>query len=164
MSEKETFWLGIDCGGTYLKAGLYNSQGKEFDIERQSVRTLSPQPGWAERDMTALWQHCAATLARLLQRTGIRGEQIKGVGISAQGKGLFLLDKNDQPLGTAILSSDRRALDIVRRWQQDGIPQKLYPLTRQTLWTGHPASLLRWVKENEPQRYAQIGCVMMGHD
>ena len=164
MSEKETFWLGIDCGGTYLKAGLYNSQGKEFDIERQSVRTLSPQPGWAERDMTALWQHCAATISRLLQRTGIRGEQIKGVGISAQGKGLFLLDKDDQPLGTAILSSDRRAMDIVKRWQQDGIPQKLYPLTRQTLWTGHPASLLRWVKENEPQRYAQIGCVMMGHD
>lgn len=164
MSEKETFWLGIDCGGTYLKAGLYNSQGKEFDIERQSVHTLSPQPGWAERDMAALWQHCAATISRLLQRTGIRGEQIKGVGISAQGKGLFLLDKNDQPLGTAILSSDRRALDIVQRWQQDGIPEQLYPVTRQTLWTGHPASLLRWVKEHEPQRYAQIGSVMMGHD
>ena len=40
MSEKETFWLGIDCGGTYLKAGLYNSQGKEFAIERQSVRKI----------------------------------------------------------------------------------------------------------------------------
>ncbi|TAT62779.1 carbohydrate kinase, partial [Enterobacter cloacae] len=46
----------------------------------------------------------------------------------------------------------------------DGIPEKLYPHTRQTLWTGHPASLLRWVKENEPQRYQQIGCVMMAHD
>jgi L-xylulokinase len=30
MSEKEPFWLGIDCGGTYLKAGLYNSQGKNL--------------------------------------------------------------------------------------------------------------------------------------
>ena len=37
MSEKETFWLGIDCGGTYLKAGLYNSQGKEHCIERQAL-------------------------------------------------------------------------------------------------------------------------------
>lgn len=45
-----------------------------------------------------------------------------------------------------MLSSDRRALDIVQRWQQDGIPEQLYPVTRQTLWTGHPASLLRWVK------------------
>nr|WP_318383543.1 FGGY-family carbohydrate kinase [uncultured Enterobacter sp.] len=164
MSEKETFWLGIDCGGTYLKAGLYDSQGKEFSIERQSLRTLSPKAGYAERDMASLWQHCANTIKRLLQRSGVAGDSIRGIGISAQGKGLFLLDKNDQPLGNAMLSSDRRALDIVRRWQQDGIPEKLYPLTRQTLWTGHPASLLRWVKEHEPQRYAQIGCVMMGHD
>lgn len=25
-------------------------------------------------------------------------------------------------------------------------------------------SLLRWLKEHEPERYAQIGCVMMTHD
>lgn len=164
MRENETFWLGIDCGGTYLKAGLYDCQGREHGIERQSLQTLSPQPGYAERDMLALREACIATLSRLLQRTQTAGDRIRGVGISAQGKGLFLLDKQDKPLGNAMLSSDRRALDIVQRWQQDGIPQKLYPLTRQTLWTGHPVSLLRWVKENEPQRYAQIGSVMMGHD
>ena len=164
MSEKEPFWLGIDCGGTYLKAGLYNRQGKEHCIERRSVATLSPRAGYAERDMHTLWQCCHETVATLLKRTGIDGKQIKGVGISAQGKGLFLLDKQDQPLGNAMLSSDRRALESVQRWQQDEIPEKLYPHTRQTLWTGHPASLLRWVKENEPQRYQQIGSVMMGHD
>jgi L-xylulokinase len=164
MSEKETFWLGIDCGGTYLKAGLYNHQGEERRVERCPLRTLSTQPGYAERDMDRLWQHCHETIAKLLKAAGVNGKHIKGIAISAQGKGLFLLDKQDHPLGHAILSSDRRALDIVQRWQQDGIPARLYPLTRQTLWTGHPASLLRWLKENEPQRYAQIGCVMMAHD
>ncbi|ECC1692108.1 carbohydrate kinase [Salmonella enterica subsp. salamae] len=164
MSRKETFWLGIDCGGTYLKAGLYDAEGHEHGIHRQSLQTLSPLPGYAERDMHQLWQQCAATIAGLLKQTGVSGGQIKGIGISAQGKGLFLLDKQNRPLGNAILSSDRRALHIVERWQQDGILQKLYPVTRQTLWTGHPASLLRWVKEHEPQRYAHIGCVMMAHD
>ncbi|HCL5070908.1 TPA: carbohydrate kinase [Salmonella enterica] len=164
MSRKETFWLGIDCGGTYLKAGLYDAEGHEHGIHRQSLQTLSPLPGYAERDMHQLWQQCAATIAGLLKQTAVSGGQIKGIGISAQGKGLFLLDKQNRPLGNAILSSDRRALNIVERWQQDGIPQKLYPVTRQTLWTGHPASLLRWIKEHEPQRYAHIGCVMMAHD
>lgn len=164
MSRKETFWLGIDCGGTYLKAGLYDAEGHEHGIHRQSLQTLSPFPGYAERDMHQLWQQCVATIAGLLKQTGVSGGQIKGIGISAQGKGLFLLDKQNRPLGNAILSSDRRALNIVERWQQDGIPQKLYPVTRQTLWTGHPASLLRWIKEHEPKRYAHIGCVMMAHD
>ena len=164
MSDKDPLWLGIDCGGTYLKVGLYHREGEEHSIERCSVATLSPHPGYAERDMHLLWQRCHETIATLLKRTQVSGDRIKGIGISAQGKGLFLLDKQDQPLGHAMLSSDRRALDIVQRWQQDGIPEKLYPHTRQTLWTGHPVSLLRWVKENEPQRYAQIGCVMMAHD
>ena len=55
-------------------------------------------------------------------------------------------------------------MEIVRRWQEDGIPENSHPLTRQTLWTGHPVSLLRWLKEHEPERYAQIGCAMMTHD
>ncbi|MCS2168004.1 FGGY-family carbohydrate kinase [Scandinavium manionii] len=164
MSNHDVFWLGIDCGGTYLKAGLYDRQCREIATEKQVLQTISPQPGFAERDMPALWQACANTLCALLKRSGVKGTQIKGIGISAQGKGLFLLDKQDQPLGHAILSSDRRALQIVQRWQQDGIPERLYPLTRQTLWTGHPVSLLRWLKEHQPERYRRIGCVMMAHD
>lgn len=89
MSEKETFWLGIDCGGTYLKAGLYDAKGHEHGIHRQSLQTVSPLPGYAERDMRQLWQHCAATIAGLLHCTGVSAEQIEGVGISAQGKGYF---------------------------------------------------------------------------
>lgn len=158
------YWLGLDCGGSWLKAGLYDREGREAGVERLPLRTLSPQPGRAERDMDALWQQCAAVIATLLSRTGIDNTRIRGVGISAQGKGLFLLDKNDKPLGAAILSSDRRAMGIIHQWQQDGIPEQLYPITRQTLWTGYPVSLLRWMKDNEPQRYAQIGCVMMTHD
>lgn len=162
--QTDCFWLGIDCGGTYLKAGLYNRAGQEYCIHRQPLETLSPAPGYAERDMQTLWQQCAQTIAAVLARAGIRGEQVKGVGISAQGKGLFLLDKENQPLGNAILSSDRRALSLVRTWQQQGIPEVLYPETYQTLWTGHPASLLRWIKQYQPARYQQIGCVMMAHD
>ncbi|HAU6647350.1 TPA: carbohydrate kinase, partial [Salmonella enterica] len=158
------YWLGLDCGGSWLKAGLYDGAGREVAVQRLPLHALSPQPGWVERDMTELWQQCGSVISKLLAHTGVSGSQIRGLGISAQGKGLFLLDKSDRPLGKAILSSDRRAMEIVQRWQKEAVPQKLYPLTRQTLWTGHPVSLLRWVKENEPQRYAQIGCVMMTHD
>lgn len=73
--------------------------------------------------MAELWQCCMAVIRALLTHSGVSGEQIVGIGISAQGKGLFLLDKNDKPLGNAILSSDRRAMEIVRRWQEDGIPE-----------------------------------------
>ncbi|KMJ45690.1 xylulose kinase [Xenorhabdus khoisanae] len=162
--HKHNFYLGIDCGGTYLKAGLYNERGQEYSIERIALKTLTPQLGYAERDLSELWNALISIINHLLRNTGICGQQIKGIGISAQGKGLFLLDKDDKPLGNGILSSDRRATEIVRQWQQQGMREKLYPHTRQTLWTGHPVSLLRWLKENQPERYNRIGAVMMAHD
>ncbi|MGS8663084.1 FGGY family carbohydrate kinase, partial [Salmonella enterica subsp. enterica serovar Infantis] len=86
------------------------------------------------------WQQCGSVISKLLAHTGVSGSQIRGRGISAQGKGLFLLDNSDRPLGKAILSSDRRAMEIVQRWQKAAGPQKLDPLTRHTLGIGQPVS------------------------
>lgn len=158
------YTLGIDCGGTFIKAALFDQQGNLHSLHRENMTVISEKAGYAERDMTELWQVCTTVVKQAIEKSGISANQIKAVGISAQGKGAFLLDKNNQPLGRAILSSDQRALEIVKQWQKDGIPEKLYPLTRQTLWTGHPVSILRWIKENEPTRYAQIGSVLMSHD
>ncbi len=159
-----SYWLGLDCGGTFIKAGLYDAAGREQAVARQNLPVLVPEPGRAERDMHQLWQVAATVIRQVLENGGTDAADVRGMGISAQGKGLFLLDKQGQPLGNGILSSDRRALELVQRWQREGVPQALYPVTRQTLWTGHPVSLLRWVKEHEPERYAAIGSVMMAHD
>lgn len=158
------YFLGLDCGGTFIKAGIYDITGTEYGIARHNLPITTPQPGWAERDMHTLWQTAAEVIRELLDRTALSASAISGVGISAQGKGLFLLDKHDKPLGHAILSSDQRAREQVLAWQQAGIPQALYPQTRQTLWTGHPVSLLRWLKDHQPTRYAQIGTLFMAHD
>ncbi|WP_373778552.1 FGGY-family carbohydrate kinase [Glaesserella sp.] len=158
------YYLGIDCGGTFIKAALFDEKGNINAVVRENVSVISEQAGYAERDMAQLWQVCASVIKQTLNKSGVNPTAVKAVGISAQGKGVFLLDKKNKPLGRAILSSDQRSLDIVKRWQAQGIPEKLYPITRQTLWTGHPVSILRWIKENEPERYAQIGAVLMSHD
>jgi L-xylulokinase len=158
------YWLGLDCGGTFIKAGLYDRQGAELGIARRNLDIVSPQPGWAERDMPALWHTAAEVIRELLARNKIAVGDIQAVGISAQGKGAFLLDQQGQPLGNAMLSSDQRALALVQEWQKQGVPQTLYSQTRQTLWTGHPVSLLRWVRQHQPERYRQIGSVLMAHD
>lgn len=158
------YYLGIDCGGTFVKAAVVDENGNVTGIARENVSVISEQAGYAERDMLQLWQSCAKVIRQAITQSQIPASQIKGVGISAQGKGAFLLDKQHQPLGRAILSSDQRSLEIVKAWQQAGIPAKLYPLTRQTLWTGHPVSILKWLQENDPERYQQIGAVLMSHD
>ena len=157
-------WLGIDCGGTFLKAGLYDETRRLLGLARCNLPVLSDQPGWAERDMETLWQATCRVIGDVIARSGIAPSSVSGVGISAQGKGLFLLDRDQRTLGRAMLSSDQRALDKVRAWQREGLPEKLYPRTLQTLWTGHPVSLLRWLKDERPAVYERIGSIMMAHD
>lgn len=67
------YWLGLDCGGSWLKAGLYDREGREAGVQRLPLCALSPQPGWAERDMAELWQCCMAVIRELLTHSGVSG-------------------------------------------------------------------------------------------
>lgn len=156
------YWLGLDCGGTFVKAAAVDKQGNIACLARRNVGIISDHPGHAERDGEALWQVCAEVIREVAENVG--ADNIRALAISAQGKGLFALDKNGELLGRGILSSDQRALPVVKRWQEEGIPKQLYPHTRQTLWTGHPVSILRALKAQEPERYAKISAVLMAHD
>ncbi len=158
------YWLGLDCGGTFIKAGIYDQKGREKAIARLNLDVDSIHPGWLERDLDQLWQNAAAVIHKALKSSGLDPSAICGVGVSAQGKGVYLLDRDHKPLRKGILSSDQRALDLVRGWQAEGMPAILYKDTLQTLWTGHPVSLLRWLKDNEPDTYQRIGAVLMAHD
>jgi hypothetical protein len=121
---KETFWLGIDCGGTYLKAGLYNSQGNELALN------ASPLPPSARAGLRRT-RHAPALAAlrgtiRLLQRP-VCGEQIKGVAFPLRAKGCFFSIKRISRWATP------SSLPIAGRWRSSALAagrhsRKLYPL------------------------------------
>ena len=89
---------------------------------------------------------------------------VVGVSFSAHGKGLYVVDATGKPVRNGIISSDNRALPIVRRWKSEGIDAKAYPYGYQQVWSGHPVSLLAWLKENEPDNYRRTRHVLMAHD
>ncbi|MGB5445962.1 MAG: FGGY family carbohydrate kinase, partial [Psychromonas sp.] len=158
------YYIGLDSGGTFMKACLFDQNGQQVALSRTSASVINEQQGWVERDLDALWADARLVLKDLLKQADVAVEQIKGISISAQGKGVYLLDKQGKNLRNGIISSDSRSIEIVREWQQQGLPEKIYPKTLQTLWTGHPVSIVRWLKENEPQNYQNIGSIMMAHD
>ncbi|HCZ9268869.1 TPA: carbohydrate kinase [Vibrio alginolyticus] len=158
------YYIGIDSGGTFMKAALFNAKGEQQGLARVSASVINQKQGWVERDLDALWGNAVAVIKQLLETTQVEPTAIKGLSISAQGKGIYLLDKQGKNLGHGIMSSDSRSLPIVKEWLEQGKVQEIYPTTLQTLWTGHPVSIIRWIKENDRQRYDQIGAVMMSHD
>ncbi len=154
--------IGIDIGGTFTKAALYDDAGKELCSGKKEAGLITPRPGWVERDMYVLWEDVCTLIQQITQ--DYDKNAVKAISITAHGKGLYAVDKQGKPLRNAILSADGRAIDIVRNWHQADMHQQSYEKTLQTLWTGHPASILRWLKEYEPENYRNIGHIFMAHD
>ncbi|MEO8354494.1 MAG: FGGY-family carbohydrate kinase [Chloroflexota bacterium] len=158
------YLLGIDNGSTVSKAALFDLHGREIAVASCKAETEYPHPGWTERDMEMLWQSTASAIRDVLARSATRPEEIAGIGNTGHGNGVYLLDRQGQPLRAGIQSMDSRAADIVTGWNQCDLHTQVFPFTIQSFWPAQPNALLVWLKKNEPQNYERIGAVLMVKD
>jgi L-xylulokinase len=159
-----TYFLGIDIGGTVIKSGLYDEGGEEKAVASRNDPAIAGPVGWSERDMRAMWRSVCATVRRVLVESGVSPSEVRGVGFSAHGKGLYAVDRDGEPVRNGIISSDNRALPLVHAWKVGGIDRVAYPYAYQQVWAGHPVSLLAWLKVNETDSYRRIHRILMAHD
>lgn len=156
-----SYFIGVDIGGTVTKAGLYDESGQEIHIAEKSSDVIKTGKGVTERNMDELWE----TVCDLIKSCcNISPEPISGISFSSHGKGLYAIDKQGNPVRNGIISSDTRAEYIVKKWQEQGVVDKVYDRGLQQLWTAHPVTLLAWLKENEPDNYNNVDSILMVHD
>jgi L-xylulokinase len=158
------YLLGIDNGSTVSKAALFDFHGREIAMASCKADTEYPHLRWTERNMEMLWQSTASAIREVLAKSGARPEEIAGIGNTGHGNGVYLLDKQGQPLRNGIQSMDSRAADIVTDWSQSDLHARVFPYTIQSFWPAQPNALLAWLKQNEPQNYERLGAILMVKD
>jgi L-xylulokinase len=161
MSE---YLIGIDNGNTISKAAIFDPEGREIQVASRKVESAYPRQGWTERSMDELWQRTAEAVKEALSKSGVKPEQIVGIGTTGHGNGLYLIDRDGRPARAGIQSLDSRAADIIDSWNRDGLHDQVFPFTTQAFWPAQPNALLAWIKQNEPQVYQSIGAVLMVKD
>jgi L-xylulokinase len=161
MSE---YLLGIDNGNTISKAAIFDLAGREIQVTSRQVKSDFPHKGWTERNMDTLWQGTAMTVKEALSKSGIKPQQIIGIGTTGHGNGLYVIDKEGRPARAGIQSLDSRAADIIDNWNRNSLHDQVFPFTTQAFWPAQPNALLAWIKQNEPQVYQRIGAVLMVKD
>ena len=77
------FILGIDAGGTAVKAAIYSLDGQELGPTVRNCRPLTPAPGHVERDPLQLWKDVAATVRTALAGAGLTGADIASAALGA---------------------------------------------------------------------------------
>ena len=145
------YLMGIDNGGTFSKAALFDEDGTQISVASVPTVTITPKPGYTERDMEELWEVNASAVRQAIEKSGIDPADIAGVSFSGHGKGLYLVGKDGKPSYNGIISTDARAWQCVKTWKEDRTAEKVYEKTYQDILACQPVSLLAWLKENEPQ-------------
>jgi L-xylulokinase len=158
------YLMGIDNGGTIIKAAIYNEKGEQIAVNRQKISLLAPKAGFTERNMEEIWQTNVRAIKGAIESSGINSKDIKAIGISGHGKGMYLLDKEGNPIYNGIVSTDNRAVDYQILYNKNGVADKVYETNFQKVLACHPVCLLKWFKDNERKIYNKIAYILSVKD
>lgn len=149
----DLYVIGVDNGGTVSKAALFDTKGREIAVASRKTPVVTPQPGYTERDMEALYEANCACIREVVEKSGVAAECIAALAVGGHGKGLYAWGKDGHPACNGIISTDNRAWQYPERWKESGVFQQLYPQLCQQLIPSQQASLLAWLKEHNRAAY-----------
>lgn len=144
--------IAIDAGTTVVKVVGYGPDGAELTVGRRPTRVTRPRPGWAEQDMTDVWDAVASAVREVVAALPAPPEF---VAVTGQGDGAWLVDDAGRPTGPAVLWNDGRAADIVGGWERDGTVAEAFRICGSRLSTGMPNAVLAWLRAHDPDRIAR---------
>jgi L-xylulokinase len=158
------YLMGIDNGGTVIKAGLYDLEGHELAVASSKTKMIMPKPGYMERDANNLWEANVQAIAAVIRQSGVNPQDITGVATTGHGNGLYLVDDHGNPVYPGIYSTDTRAQDYVNTWYANGTFDNVLPKIMQSLWAAQPVALLAWFRDHQPDVLAKARWVFMCKD
>ncbi len=161
------YLLGYDIGSSSIKATLLEAETgkvKAFaTAPSHEMEMIALQAGWAEQHPDTWWEYVKQATQQLLTKSGVNKQDIKSIGISYQMHGLVVVNKDLQALRPSIIWCDSRAVQIGEKaFDEIGEEQCLTHLLNSP--ANFTASKLKWVKENEPEVYAQVHKFMLPGD
>jgi xylulokinase len=159
--------LGIDIGTSSIKVSVVDDQTQKSLASAQYPETesdiLSPKPGWAEQAPDMWWEHTKEAIRKANATGRYNPKEIGAIGIAYQMHGLVIVNKNQEVLRNSIIWCDSRAIEIGNKaFEAIGEQKSLSHLLNSP--GNFTAAKLAWVKENEPEVYAQIDKAMLPGD
>ena len=153
-------YLGIDLGTSGVKVVLVDVEQGVVASATQPLAVMRPQPLWSEQDPEQWWEATCAAVSRLGADADLGA--VKGIGLSGQMHGATLLDAQDRPLRPAILWNDGRSAAACA--ELEAMVPDSRAISGNLAMPGFTAPKLLWVRENEPDVFAQVRRVLLPKD
>ncbi len=156
--------MGIDISTTSAKALIVDTMGKVVAMGSTPQPISQPKPLWSEQHPSDWWDGVVNSIKQALTIANLNGDDIGAIGLTGQMHGLVMLDSAGRVLRPAILWNDQRT-----QRQCDFMTEKigfhrLIQLTGNRALTGFTAPKILWVRDNEPDIYAQCAHILLPKD
>lgn len=154
------YLMGIDLGTSSVKTLIVDQNGYSISCAAESYNMDVPQIGFAEQDCESLWKATVLSIQHACSQAGANKKEIKSIGLSGQMHGLVILDKDKRPIRPIIIWADQRTKKQVDYLKTLHCEENI----RNPMNTGFFLPSLLWVKENEPDYFAQIQYMLLPKD
>ena len=147
-------FIGIDIGTTLIKCSAVDLYGRTVASHRHCNQLDYSKAGRAECNMVQLWENVAETIACVMHQLTSK-HKVEAVSVAGNMVGLWILNKEMEPLQPAILWNDSRALPVLKSWIKNGVADRVFDLSLNVMNPGFTIPLLRWMQQNEQKKLNQ---------
>lgn len=156
--------LAHDIGTSGTKTSLVRADGSIEDSRTSSHETTHARMGWAEQNAEDWWNGVCINTRALVEANPALTGRIAGIGLSGHMLGCLPVDADGCPLRPAMIHSDSRAADQFSLVSERVGDRGVYEKTGNILDPRSPLCKILWVKDNEPERYAQTHRFLQSKD
>ena len=147
--------IGIDAGTSVIKSVAFSASGEQLAVAAipNSYATLAD--GGVEQDMARTWKDAAQTLRDLAEKIDNLNNRVIAIAVTGQGDGMWLIDKDGEPVAPAWLWLDSRAASIAEEFTRSPSYAEHYQRTGTGVNACQQNVQLAWLKRHAPDILAR---------
>ena len=157
--------MAIDQGTTSSRAIIFDKAGNHIGTSQKEFTQYFPEAGWVEHDAHEIWNSVQSVIAGAFIESGVKPEQIAGIGITNQRETTVVWDKETGlPIYHAIVWQSRQSAQIADELKEQGYSDLFHEKTGLIIDSYFSATKIRWILDHVPgaQERAEKGELLFG--
>lgn len=147
--HKESYIMAIDQGTTSTRAIIFDHNGKHVGTSQKEFTQYFPEAGWVEHDANEIWNSVQSVIAGAFIESGIKPDQIAGIGITNQRETTVVWEKDTGlPIYHAIVWQSRQSSEIADDLKKKGLGKLFHEKTGLIIDSYFSATKIRWILDH----------------
>ena len=144
--------ISLDQGTTSCRSILFDRNKKIIHTEQKEFSQIMPENGWVEHDPLEILETQLFTLKKVIEKSGIKADEIESIGITNQRETTVLWDKSTgKPVYNAIVWQDNRTSEFCKTLIREGKEEIIKEKTGLVVDSYFSSTKIHWILHNVPE-------------